>query len=673
MTERWRHKDRRTIKGFEGTSLDRRSLLIAGGCGVASLATFGLPSDALAQAETIANPALPAADIREALPWHHATTLLGEPKYEEGFDHFAYVNPGAPKGGVVRQGSIGSYDSFNPIVPKGEVGDGLGLIYETLFTSALDELDISAMYGLLADAIRYPDDFSWVSYRMNPDARWHDGEPVKASDVIWSFNKLKELHPQYRFYYANVVEAVESAPGEVTFLFNERNNRELPHIVGQVLVLPQHWWEGEDGNGRKRDIASTTLERPLGSGPYRIGAFSAGQTLVYDRVEDYWGRDLPVNVGSNNFGQIRYEYFRDQVAMIQALKAGKLDFRSENSATTWNTAYTENLFPARRKGYVDLKIVPDKASGVMQAFVPNMRRKKFQDSRVRRAISYCFDFETLNRTIFYGMYLRPDSFFAGTELASSGLPQGMERDILEKYRADLPESVFTDVFTNPIGGSNSAMRKNLRIALDLFKEAGYELRNRRLVNAQTGEPFGFEVLYASESSARVITPLQQSLRRLGVDVSLRLMEPNAYLERIRNFDYDMITSAWGQSLSPGNEQRNYWGSGSKDTPGSRNYAGIADLGIDALIDEVIFSETREHLVAATRALDRALLHHHYVIPQLYYPFDRLIVWNRIKGPDPLPEFSVGFPTVWWEDQANAEAIDAGLKDLPEPPEPPEDG
>ncbi len=673
MTER-RNEDWRMPQGSTPRlMLDRRSVLIAGGLGLTSLADLGLPRAAQAQTAPIPDPQLPDQAVRDALPWQRATTLLGDAKYEEGFDHFAYVNPDAPVGGAVRMGSLGSFDSFNPAIPKGEVADGLGLLFETLFTPSLDELDTSASYGLLADAIRFTDDFSWVSYRMNPDARWHDGEPVKASDVVWSFNRLKELHPQYRFYYANVAEAVESAPGEVTFLFTERNNRELPHIVGQMLVLPQHWWEGEDRNGRQRDIASTTLEAPLGSGPYRVAAFDAGQTLVYERVEDYWGQKLPVNVGANNFGRIRYEYFRDSVAMIQALKAGKLDFRAENSATTWNTAYVESLFPARRKGYVDLMTVPDKASGVMQAFVPNLRRKKFQDPRIRRAINYCFDFETLNRTIFYASYLRTDSYFAGTELASSGLPQGMELEILEKHRDKLPEAVFTEVYTNPVGGSNVAMRQNLRTALDLFKEAGYELRDRRLVDATTGEPFGFEVLYPDENSSRYIIPLQQSLRRLGVEVSLRLMEPNAYLERLRNFDYDMITAVWGESLSPGNEQRNYWGSVSADVPGSRNYAGIADPGIDALIDEIIYSETREHLVSATRALDRALLHHHYVVPQWYYPYERLVVWKRVTGPDPLPEFSTGFPTIWWEDKQRAEAIAAGLKDLPAPEDEPKDG
>lgn len=652
---------------------DRRKFLCASGIGLGTLASLAVLGKARAQTQPIANPQLPEQAVREALPWRHTTTLLGEAKYEEGFERFAYVNPNAPIGGTVRLGSLGSFDSFNPIIAKGEASDGLGQIFETLFTPSLDELDTSASYGLLADAIRFPEDFSWVSYRMNPNARWHDGEPVKPSDVVWSLGKLKELNPQFRFYYANVAEAVESGPDEVTFIFSERNNRELPHIVGQMLVLPQHWWEGEDSAGRKRDIASTTLERPLGSGPYRIGAFNAGQTLVLDRVDDYWGKDLPVNVGSNNFAQIRYEYFRDSVPLIQALKAGDLDYRLENSATNWNTAYTEDLFPARRRGYVDLMTVPDRASGVMQAFVPNLRREKFQDPNVRRALNYCFDFETMNRTIFYGMYLRTESYFAGTELASSGLPQGMELEILEKYRDKLPEAVFSTVYTNPIGGSNGAMRKNLRMALDLFEEAGYTLDNRRMVNRETGEPFGFEVLYAGDDASRYILPLQQSLRRLGIDVTLRLMEPNAYIERLRNFDYDMIVSVWGQSLSPGNEQRNYWGSVSKDSPGSRNYAGIADEGIDALIDEVIFSETREHLVAATRALDRALLHNHFVVPQWYYPYQRLVVWKRLASPQPLPEFSSGFPSIWWLDQGRARTIEAGLKDLPKPPETPDEG
>ena len=612
----------------------------------------------LAQAQEVPvdNPQVPDQATRDAEAWHHSTALTGTPKYPEGFAHFDYVNPSAPKGGRVRLADQGSFDSFNPIPPKGEVATGTGLVFETLMTSSLDELNISAEYGLLAEAIRYPADFSWVSFRMNPKARWHDGEPVTVDDVIWSFTQQTELNPQVKFYYRNTVKAEKTGDNEVTFVFNVRGNRELPHIMGQLTVLPKHWWEGKNDKGEQRNIAESSLEYPLGSGPYRIAAAVNGRSVRYERVKDYWGESLNVNVGQNNFDLIEYEYYRDGSVMVEALKADAYDYRAENSAKNWKTQYEPERFPARAKGLVKLELHEDKASGAMQAFVPNMRREKFQDPRVRRALNYAFDFETTNRTVLFDMYFRANSYFSGTELASSGLPQGKELEILEKYRDKLPPAVFTEEYTNPVAGDDTKLRANLREAVRLFKEAGYELRGRQMVNSTTGEPFTFELLDWNTDGGRAELPWKANLDKIGVNMTYRAVETSTYVRRLREFDYDMITFAWGQSLSPGNEQRYFWGSVSKDQPGSRNFAGIADEGIDRLIDEVIFASDRDTLVAATRALDRALLHHNYVIPQWFYPYDRIVVWDRFGHPDPLPEYAVGFPAVWWWDEEKAARV-----------------
>ncbi|WP_245408240.1 extracellular solute-binding protein [Zhengella mangrovi] len=636
---------------FPNLLLTRRNLLIS-----AALMPLAMRR-AAAQETPIENPALPDAAARDAEAWHHATALTGTPKYPEGFSRFDYVNADAPKTGRARLASMGSFDTFNPVPTKGEAATGLGLVFETLMVSSLDELNISAEYGLLAEAIRYPADFSWVSFRMNPKARWHDGKPVTADDVVWSFEKQVELNPQVRFYYRNVVKAEVSGDGEVTFLFNVRGNRELPHIMGQLMVLAKHWWEGTGADGKQRDVAQSTLEPPLGSGPYRIGKVDAGRSITFERVKDYWGADLPSNVGQNNFDEIAYEYYRDGAVIVEALKADAYDFRLENSAKNWVTAYEPSLFPGRAKGFVKLETFPDRASGSMQAFVPNLRRKKFQDWRVRRALNFAFDFETTNRTVLYDLYLRNDSYFAGTELASSGLPQGKELEILEKYRELVPETVFTEVYSNPVAGTDAKLRNNLREAVRLLREAGYAITDRKMVHTETGEPLTFEILDISgRNFDKIVLPYVDNLRKIGIDASYREIETSSYINRWRAFDYDMIISTWGQSLSPGNEQRNYWGSESKDREGSRNFAGIADDGIDRLIDEVIFAKDRDTLVAATRALDRALLHHNYVIPQWYYPYDRMIYWDRFGRPDPLPEYSNGFPTVWWWDADKAARI-----------------
>ena len=583
-------------------------------------------------------------------PWRHGSALLDEPKYPQGFPHFDYVNPNAPKGGLVRLGALGTFDSFNVVVAgvKGSPEQGLGLIYETLTASALDEP--SASYGLLAESFTYPEDYSSVSFRLRPEARWHDGRPVTVDDVIFSFESLKTNSPTYAFYYANVTKAEKTGEREVKFTFDEKGNRELPQIMGQLMVLPKHWWEGTASDGRKRDITQTTLEPPLGSGPYRLKTFDAGRNASYERVKDYWGETINVNVGQNNFDEIRYEYYRDATVLLEAFKADRLDFRTENSARNWATGYD---FPARQEGRVVLEEFSFRATGVMQAFVLNMRRDKFKDQRVRRAFNLAFPFEELNKTIFYGLYERPSSYFFGLDLASSGLPEGREREILESIRDKVPASVFTTAYKNPVNDSPETIRNNLREADRLLKEAGWEVKNGRRVNAK-GDVLTVELLSSSPNEERVFLPYKASLDRLGIMASVRTVDDVQYTNRIRAFDFDIATGLWPQSMSPGNEQREFWGSQAASREGSRNLPGIADPGVDALIDKVIYAKDRDELVAATKALDRVLLAHDYVVPQWTSLKQRTARWNRYSHPETMPRYGgAAFPTIWWFDEAKA--------------------
>ncbi|QBK32234.1 ABC transporter substrate-binding protein [Roseitalea porphyridii] len=585
--------------------------------------------------------------------WKHASALVGEPQYPPDFAHFDYVNVDAPKGGTLRLSETGSFDTLNPILPKGEAATGLGLVYESLTTSSLDE--ISADYGLLAEALRYPDDYAWVEYRLREGARWHDDEPVTADDVVWSFNRLVELNPTQRFYYQHVVEAEAVDARTVRFTFDELNNKELPHIVGQVLVMPEHWWTGTDPQGNQRDIASSTLEPPLGSGPYRITDVSPGSTVTFSRVEDYWGAEVPVNVGKFNFGEISYTYFRDRDVEFQAFKAGEFDYWNENEAKRWATAYD---FPAVEEGRIKREVLENeyRTRGILVGFIPNLRREMFQDRRVRRALNMAFDFETLNETIFFDQYERVDSFFYGTPLAHEGAPEGRELEILEQVRDQVPPEVFEGEYVNPVAGDQQALRANLREAVGLFREAGYELRDGRMVNAETGEPFEFELLLNGPIIERVALPYAEDLRKIGVTMNVRSVEPSQFVTRLRARDFDMIYSGWAQSLSPGNEQFDYFGSRAADREASRNFGGIADPAVDALIEEVVFAEDRDRLIDATRALDRVLMANQYVIPSYTARNSRIAYWNRFDHPDPLPTYSIGFPTIWWYDAEKAEAI-----------------
>ena len=580
--------------------------------------------------------------------WRHGLSLMGSPKYPADFRHFDYVNPAAPKGGLVRFGQDGSFDSFNFVIPRGTAAAGITYLYDTLMTNSLDE--VATEYGLLAEAVRYPPDWSSVTYRLRKDARWHDGKPVTPEDVVWTFENLTKLNPNYRFYYRHVTKAEKTGEHEVTFTFDSPGNRELPQIVGQLVVLPKHWWTGKDAQGNARNIDAGTLEPPLGSGPYRIKSLVPGRTVSYERAPDYWGAKIPVKVGKDNFDEIRFEYFRDDTVELEAFKAGHFDFRVESSARSWATAYD---FPAQREKRVVLETFPERARGVMQAFVPNLRREKFQDPRVRLALSYALDFEDMNRTLFFNQYKRIESYFSGTELASSGLPTGKELAILDTVRSQVPAEVFAKEFKAPTGGTEDARRANLREAVRLLREAGYEIRDKRLVNAKTGEPFSIDFLLVSPAFERIVLFYKPALERLGIAVGLRVVDSAQYQNRVRARDFDMIVTGWGQSLSPGNEQLDFWGSEAADREASRNYAGIKNPAVDALIKRVIFATDREELLAATKALDRVLLWNHYVVPTWTIDVTRTARWDRYGRPENLPEYSYGFPDIWWFDEARA--------------------
>ena len=630
--------------------MNRRSLLTSAALAFAArrlpLPAWVTPAAAQDNAPASA-PTAPAP----AQNWRHGLSLFGDLKYPAGFKQFDYVNANAPKGGTARQIAIGTFDNFNIVVAgiKGSIATSGTLIYESLLSPALDE--ITGEYGLLAEAVSYPDDFSSATYRLRAEAKWHDGQPITPDDVIFSFGAWQKYSPMMAGYYHHVVKLEKTGDRDVTFTFDGPGNRELPLIVGDLTVMPKHWWEASDKNGKKRDIGATTLEPPLGSAAYRIKEFSAGRSIVYERVKDYWGRAVNVNIGRDNFDELRFEYFRDTTVALEAFKADTVDWHTEASAKNWATAYD---FPAVTEKRVLLEKFPITNVGRMQGFAFNIRRSKFADPRLRRAFNYAFDFEEMNKQIFYGQYTRIASYFEGTELASTGLPTGRELELLETVRDKVPAELFTTPYTNPVGGNPESVRNNLREGLRLLKEAGYEIRNQQLVDTKTGQPYTVELLGEDPNSERIYLAYKPSLERLGMTVSVRTVDSAQYENRLRSWDFDIISVVQPESLSPGNEQRSYWGSQAADQPGSFNLIGIKNPAVDAMIDQVIFAKNRADLVAATHALDRVLLWNNYVVPQWTYPYERVAHWDRFSHPDPLPKYGIaGFPTLWWWDADKA--------------------
>ena len=604
-------------------------------------AAWGLLQPGLAHQRAFAQ----ASDV-----WHHGSSLFGDLKYGPDFAHFDYVNPDAPKGGRVRLYAPGAFDSLNPFTFKGRPATIVALAFDSLTSASLDEP--GAAYGLIAEAIKFPADFSEVTYRLRKEARFHDGQPISPADVIFSMEALKKASPFYAAYYRNVTRGEQTGQNEVTFFFDQKGNRELPNITGQLMVLPKHWWEGKDAAGRPRDVTATTLEPLLGSGAYKVERVNVGRSVTLKRVGDYWAKDLPVNRGTNNFDEITQEYFLDPSVAFEAFKADQYDWRLENSARNWATGYN---FPAINRGDVVKEEFRFENPDPMQAFAFNTRRPKFADPRVRLAFNYAFDFDWANKTLFYGLYKRLDSFFANSELASSGLPEGKELALLEPLRDQIPAEVFTTAYTNPVNATTTDQRNNLRTAMKLLNEAGWKIENGALKNA-AGEAMTVEFLLVQPDFERIVLPYTQVLKRLGINASVRTVDTSQYTARRDGFDFDVITHAWPQSLSPGNEQRGFWGSAAADEPGSENVVGIKNPAVETLIDKIIYAESREDLVAACRALDRVLLWNHYVVPQWYSPTDRTARWNRFSHPATMPKYATGFPTIWWYDSEKAAKI-----------------
>jgi microcin C transport system substrate-binding protein len=574
----------------------------------------------------------------------HGASMYGDLKYGPGFTHFDYANPDAPRGGTLVLSAVGSFDSLNPYILKGTPASGVTLMFETLTTGSADEP--FSEYGLLAESIEMPEDRSWVIFTLRPEARWHDGQPITVEDVIWTLETLKAKgHPFYRAYYANIAKAEKVGERQVKMTFEEgRINRELPLIAGQMPVLPKHYYE-------QVPFDKTTLQPPLGSGPYKIRRLEPGRSIVFERVPDYWGADLPVNRGRYNFDVVRYEYFRDNNVALEAFKAGVYDFRAENESKLWATAYTGPAFDA---GLIVKEEIPHERGTGMQGFVFNTRRDLFKDPRVRAALGYAFDFEWTNANLFYGQYSRTESYFSNSELAATGLPSAAELALLEPYRDQLPDEVFTTAYEAPATDGSGNNRANLRNALELLREAGWAVQDGKLRDA-SGRPFTFEILLVSPAFERIAGPFVQNLQRLGIEARVRTVDTAQYQNRIDDFDFDMTVATWGQSLSPGNEQRDFWSTPAAGTPGSRNLAGIKDPVVDALIDKIIQAPTREDLVAATRALDRVLLWGHYVIPHWHIQVERVAYWNKFAHPEITPRFGLDL-FAWWIDAAKVAAL-----------------
>lgn len=584
---------------------------------------------------------------------HHALSLVGTPKMPADMSQFDWVNPKAPKGGSVKMSARGTFDTLNPYNIKGNKAAGLALTVDQLMVSSPDEA--STEYCLVCEWVSYPDDFSAVTFKLREGARFTDGTPLTPADVIYTLENVKKHVPFYAQYYKNVVKS-ETGPGNtVTFTFDVKGNRELPLIVGQMPVLSKAFWEGKDGQGNPRDMSKTMLEPLLGSGPYKIKAFEPGRFIEYERNKDWWAKDLPVSKGMWNFDTLRFEYFRETTAAFEAFKAGTIDFFRESSAKQWATAYD---LDSVKQGLMKKEALRTREASQMQAFAMNLRRPQFQDPRVRRALILAFNFEFANSNLFFGQYERVTNYFGEKELRSSGLPQGRELEILNEVKADLPPELFTTEYKLPVNKAPEDFRRHMGEAAKLLAEAGYAPKNGVMIHGKTGQTLSMEFLLYDATFERIAQPYVGELKRLGVQATIRTVDPAQYERRKDDFDFDIIIDSYPQSASPGNEQREFWSTAAADTKGSRNTLGLKSPAIDKLIDKVIFAKDRPELEAATRALDRALLWGNYVVPQWYSPDDRIAYWDRYRRPEKLPSRAVSFLEVWWQDEAAAQKLAA---------------
>ncbi len=575
----------------------------------------------------------------------HGIAIHGEPGYAADARHLAYANPDAPKGGTVRLAARGTFDSLNPFILKGTPAGAAAQVYETLLQSTNDEA--STEYGLLAETIEVPPDRSWVIFTMRSNARWHDGKPVTPDDVVFSFNILKEKgQPQYAVYWQDVTSGEKLDERRVKFVFRGGNNHELPVIIGQLPVLPKHWWE-------TREFDRTSLEIPLGSGPYRVDSLEPGRFITVKRVEDYWGRDLWLNRGRNNFDTIRYDYYRDDQVAFEAFKAGDVDYREEFTSRLWATAYD---FPAVKSGAVQKVELHHESTLPMQGIIFNLRRDMFRDRRFREAFVHLVDFEWFNKALSYGLLTRINSYFFNSELAARGLPSKEELEFLEPLRAQIPPEVFTREFKLPATDGSGNNREGARRAIALLKEAGWEVRGGKMTNVKSGQPLSFEFLLGEPRMERFALPFKQWCERVGVDVRLRTVDPVQYQKRMDEFDFDATIDLFAQSLSPGNEQREFWGSAAAKTKGSRNTIGIADPAVDKLIELIIAAPDRPGLITRTRALDRVLLWNYFIVPQYYSTTWWIAYWNKFGRPEKPARYQPRGLSTWWIDPEKEKAL-----------------
>jgi microcin C transport system substrate-binding protein len=574
----------------------------------------------------------------------YGLALVGALKLPPDFTHFPYTNPDAPKGGEVATAAIGSFDSFNPFIVRGTPAAAALRVFESLMTRSDDEPE--AAYAHIASTIEIPADHMGVAFEIRPEARFQDGSPITAEDVVWSFNTLRDKgRPFFRQYYADVTSVTAETPSRVVFRFANDKNRELAQILGEMPVLPKHWWEG-------RDFSAPLTDPPLGSGPYRIARFEMGRTVVLERVRNYWAANLPTAKGLANFDTIRTEYYRDPTVALEAFKAGQVDWRRENNAKNWATAYD---FPAVDKGLVKKESIAMDLPTGMQGFAMNTRRPIFANRLVREAMEQVFDFEWMNHNLFFDTYKRTTSYFSNSDFASSGLPKGDELALLEKYRTKIPPEVFTKPFTLPVTDGSGNNREGLRRALALLKQAGWESREGKLVNA-AGQPFSFQILLSQPAFERVALPYVQSLKRLGMDVAVRTVDPSQYQQRMDSFDYDMTDTIIPQSGSPGNEQNDFWSCAAAKAEGSMNIMGVCDPVVDALVQELLRTTDYQRQIVVVRALDRVLLAGHYLVPHWHSETYNVAYWNRFGRPKAPVRAGVVFDA-WWIDPALAATTD----------------
>ncbi len=579
--------------------------------------------------------ALAAAAPAQGLAMH------GAPKYAAGFEHFDYVQPDAPKDGTVVFGVLGSFDSLNPLIVKGVAAAGvLDYVFESLMARAMDEP--FSLYGLLAESIETPDDRSSVTFRLRPEARFSDGRPVTVDDVVFSHRLLRDHgRPNHRTYYAKVSKVERVGERGVRFVFDGNGDREMPLIMGLMPVLPAHRFEAET-------FEQTILEPPIGSGPYKIAEVEPGSRITYARDPNYWGRDLAVNRGQYNFGRIRYDYFRDSSALFEAFKKGLVHVRAEDDPGQWAIAYD---FPAVKDGRVVKQEFPIQVPAGMSALVFNTRRKIFSDPRVRRALILMFNFDWLNRTLYHGLYTRTQSYFDRSDLSSHGRPaDARERELLAPFATGIYPEIMEGRFNFPAGDTSGRNRVAKRRALELLKEAGYVLRDGKLVDHETGAPFTFEILAATKGQERLLLSYARELKAVGIEARIRQVDSAQYQRRRQTYDFDMIQAFWYASLSPGNEQNFRWKSSSVDIEGTFNFPGVRNAAVDAMIEALLAAKSRGEFVSAVRALDRALLSGNYVVPLFHLQKQWVAHWRGLSHPGKTPLYGFQVDT-WWRQDA----------------------